>query len=556
MKKSFLFIVVLTTLFFCSEKRPAAKVSHNQNAYYLQAREFRDKKISDSAFYYYNLAKDEYLKTNDSIGAAESLINMAIIQTYYGDFYGSIESSLEANTFLKDHKDSITRRDLASSYNSMGIASAFLYDHDNAVSFYQNALQYNDDEDKKYIYYNNLGNALISQKNFKLAQKYLNYAVLSKNHENRARAINNLARARFFADNRYNPLPEYYTALGIREEDNNLEGLNSSYGTLADYFFSRDKEKSLKYAKDMLQTATAINNPEDQLQALQKIIIIDKNNYNTYFEKFQSINDSIQVSRNKAKNQFAYFRYGLEKEKAENQTLKFQKAEKEVQLLQQNIGLSALSILLIAGVLWYKRRKKRLQHENELKIKENELKVSKRVHDVVANGIYQVMTKIENQENFDKDKALDELEFVYEKSRDISYDKADTTDTIEFAKKIFNLIESFKSDHVNPYVTGNSNNLWSNVNENVQSEIFQIIRELLVNMKKHSQASLVAFKFEKNNGLIQIQYKDNGIGIPEDIIYGNGLSNTVSRIEKIKGTIIFDNKTEKGLKINISFPTS
>lgn len=556
MKKSFLFIIALTTLFFCSEKRHAVKTPHIQNSYYQKAREFRDKKISDSAFYYYNLAKDEYLKGNDSIGAAESLINMAIIQTYYGDFYGSIESSLEANTFLIDEKDSITRRDLASSYNNMGIASAFLYNHDSAVIFYQNALKYNDEEDKKYIYYNNLGNALINKKNYSLAKKYLNYAILSKDHENQARAINNLAKAQILSNKTYNPLPEFQQALEIRRKDNNLDGLNSSYGTLADYFFSRDKEKSLKYAKDMLQTATAINNPEDQLQALQKIIIIDKNNYNKYFEKFQSINDSIQVSRNKAKNQFAYFRYGLEKEKAENQTLKFQKAEKEVQLLQQNIGLGALSILLIGGVLWYKRRKKRLQHENELKIKENELKVSKRVHDVVANGIYQVMTKIENQENFDKDKALDELEFVYEKSRDISYDKADTTDTIEFAEKIFNLIESFKSDYVNPYVTGNSNHLWSNVNENVQSEIFQIIRELLVNMKKHSQASLVAFKFEKNNGLIQIQYKDNGIGIPEDIIYGNGLSNTVSRIEKIKGTIIFDNKTEKGLKINISFPTS
>jgi hypothetical protein len=45
---------------------------------------------------------------------------------------------------------------------------------------------------------------------------------------------------------------------------------------------------------------------------------------------------------------------------------------------------------------------------------------------MLANGIYQVMTKIENQENFDKEEALDELEFVYEKSRDISYEKPET----------------------------------------------------------------------------------------------------------------------------------
>jgi hypothetical protein len=42
------------------------------------------------------LAKNDYLKENDSIGAAKSLVNMAIIQTKKGDFYGSIETSLEA----------------------------------------------------------------------------------------------------------------------------------------------------------------------------------------------------------------------------------------------------------------------------------------------------------------------------------------------------------------------------------------------------------------------------------------------------------------------------
>ncbi|WP_160139002.1 tetratricopeptide repeat-containing sensor histidine kinase [Chryseobacterium sp. c4a] len=556
MKRNLLFIVVITTLFSCYKKRSETKIAHIQNAFYQKAREFRDKKISDSAFYYYNLAKDEYLKGSDSIGAAESLINMAIIQTYYGDFYGSIESSLEANKFLKDEKDSITRRDLASSYNNMGIASAFLYNHDRAITFYQNALKYNDDDDKKYIYYNNLGNAFINQKNYRLAKKYLSYATQSKDHENQARAINNLANAKYLSDKSYDPLPEFQRALDIREKYNNLEGLNSSFATLADYFVLKDQEKSLMYAKKMLQTATTINNPEDKLQALQKIIIIDKNDYKKYFDKFQSINDSVQISRNKAKNQFAYFRYGLEKQKTENQTLKFQKAKKEVQLLQQNIGLGALSLLIIGGIVWYKKRKKEVQRENELKIKENELRLSKKVHDVVANGIYQVMTKIENQADFDKDKALDELEFVYEKSRDISYEKPELESIMEFHDKISTLVGSFKNDTVNTFLAGNGVNIWAGLSYSVQDEVYQIIRELLVNMKKHSEATFVTFKFERNNNLIHIQYKDNGIGIPGNIIHGNGLTNTVSRIEKIKGSIIFDNKTEKGLKIYISFPTS
>lgn len=73
-------------------------------------------------------------------------------------------------------------------------------------------------------------------------------------------------------------------------------------------------------------------------------------------------------------------------------------------------------------------------------------------------------------------------------------------------------------------------------------------------MKKHSQASLVAFKFERKDDMIHIQYTDNGIGIQDEISYNNGLRNTVSRIEIIHGQIIFDTQTEKGLKIYISFP--
>jgi len=189
-------------------------------------------------------------------------------------------------------------------------------------------------------------------------------------------------------------------------------------------------------------------------------------------------------------------------------------------------------------------------------LKEQQLKVSKKVHDVVANGIYQVMTKIENQENFDKEKALDELEFVYEKSRDISYEKPETKAIIEFDEKISSLIGSFKNGDVNTFLAGNEKNIWSGINESVKDNIYQIIRELLVNMKKHSRASLVAFKFERNNNMVKIQYTDNGFGVPGNFSYKNGLRNTVSRIETIAGEIIFDNTIEKGFRIYISFPTS
>ncbi|MDR2237436.1 MAG: hypothetical protein LBE92_15045 [Chryseobacterium sp.] len=482
---------------------------------------------------------------------------MAIIQTHYGDFYGSIETSLEANHFLKNENDSITKRDLAASYNNMGIASAFLYNYDNAVAFYKNAIKYSNNNKYRYIYYNNLSDALLSQRNPKMAQKYLEYAIQDKDYKNKSRALNNLARAKQINDKSYNPLPEFYHALEIREKNNDLEGLNSSYATLANFFFEKDKNKSLEFANKMLKTSIEIRNPEDQLQALQKIINLDKNNYQKYFKRFQEINDSTQIARNNAKNQFAYFRYGIEKEKTKNQTLMAEQIKNENHILKQYFLSAALVLIIIITVLSYRKRQIRLKKEKELEVKNTELKMSKKVHDVVANGIYQVMTKIENQESFDKEKALDELEFVYEKSRDLSYEKLDQINSEkDFKEKISSLIASFKNDETETYTVGNEHEVWSGISPSDFEELYQIIRELLVNMKKHSQATRVIFKFERTGNLVQIQYTDNGIGISGDLIHKNGLTNTVSRIDTIKGAIIFDNKTEKGLKINISFPAS
>ncbi|SEM74049.1 hypothetical protein SAMN05421856_10670 [Chryseobacterium taichungense] len=557
MKNISLFLLISITLLSCHKEKISVKKNHVENNYYSKARDYRTKGISDSAFYYYNLAKDEYLKVNDSIGAAESLINMAIIQTNDGDFYGSIESSVEANKLLKRETDTIVKRDLASSYNNMAIASSFLYNYGNAFDFYQKALKYNTDKEREYIYYNNIADALISQGNSKLAQKYLGYAILAKDNKNKSMALNNLGRAKLLEDKNYNPLPEFYQALEIREKNNDRDGLNSSFATLANFYLDKDRSKSLMYAKKMLEKSTEINNPEDQIQALQKIINLDKDNYLYYFKKFQNINDSITISRSKARNQFAYFRYGIEKEKAENLNLTNKNIQKDNHIQRQYFLLVILILAIIFIVILYRKRQIRLKQEKELEVKNTQLKLSKKVHDVVANGIYQVMTKIENQEDFDRNRALDELEFVYEKSRDISYEKADpSNEEKDISEKISELISSFKNEKVNTYTAGNEKELWKNVSKNAQDEVYQIIRELLVNMRKHSGANAVSFRFEKINDTISIYYSDNGIGIPGDIMYKNGLSSTVSRIESIHGEIIFDTKTEKGLKINISFPVS
>lgn len=543
--KTFFSLVLLIILFSC--RRESNRESSHKNPNYEKAKQFRIANKPDSAFYYYNLAKSDYTANNDSLGAAKSLVNMAMLQTTSGDFYGSIESSLEANSLLKNEKDSITRSTLATNYNNMAMASNSLKEYEKAFELFKKALRYVDNKEDEYLCYNNISDVLISQKNIKLAKKYLQNAILAKDSINYSRALNNFAKAKYLDDKNYNPLPELYKALVIRETQQDNWGKNASYATLSDYFAEKDKIKALFFAKKMLQTASNIKSPDDKKEALLRIIYLDPVNYLNNFQKFNSVNDSIQTARNKAKNQFALIRFDVEKMKTDI-------AEGRNQLLIKNILVAALIIAIIIIIIWYWKRQKRLKQEKELEIKNTQLKLSKKVHDVVANGIYQVMTKIENQEDFSKDEALDELEFVYEKSRDISYEKEDAKDEQDFSEKISNSIGSFNNDTVKTYIAGNEKNIWENVSQPKQEEIYQIIRELLVNMKKHSKASVVSFRFERINNEITIHYKDNGVGMSGAVMYKNGLSNAVSRIEILKGQIIFDTETEKGLKIDISFP--
>lgn len=543
----FFFSAIIIIIFFisCNKNKTISEVGDFN---YQKAKKFRELNKTDSAFYYYNIAKNYYIKNRDSLETGKSLVNMALLQTKSGDYLGGIESSLEANKYLRRVKDSTTRSTLATNYNNIAISFNFLKNPEKSFEFYSKTLEYVDNDESRYLCYNNIADVLITQKKFRLAERFLQKAILSKDSINQAKALNNLAKAKYLDNKTYNPLLQLHESLKIRIHKNDLEGLNSSYETFSEYFNKKNKDSALFYAKKMLEIADRIKIPNDQLIALKKIIELEPQNYLSNFRRYTSINSDLQINRNKARNQFALIRFDVEKLKADN-------AEKDFEGLQKNVGIAALVLTLIGGVFYYRKRKQRMQLEAENKLKEQQLKTSKKVHDVVANGIYQVMTKIENQDNFNKEQALDELEFVYEKSRDISYDKPDSSDQ-DFKEKISNLIASFKNEEVNTFTAGNDEKLWENASKSTQTEVYQVIRELMVNMKKHSNASNVALKFEKINNNINIHYTDNGIGISDELIFKNGLSNTVSRIDNINGKIIFDTKTEKGLKINISFPVS
>ena len=539
-------LLFLTIIFSCTKN--AVESDSAKNKTYLKAADLRDAGEKDSAYIYYALAKDEFLKINDSLFMAKCLINMAIIQTDQGDHFGGIETSLEAEKMLKKN-DSITRQLKSSNYNNLALASAKQGNYKNAKKYYFLALQNTEDKESKMIYYNNIGNNFLDSKNYSKAREYYQKALKTSDSTSYARALNNYARSYFLENKDSNVLHYLLKALKIREALKDDWALNSSYSTLANYYKEKDRQKSLFYAKKMHEIAKKINNPDDELEAIQKIINLETpENSLKYFTEYQKLNDSLQTVRNNAKNQFALIRYETEKAKTEN-------IEKENHIFRQKVAIAFLVTGLLVGLFWYLRRKKRLEQEKEIEVKNTQIKYSKKVHDVVANGLYQAMVEIENQDELDKEKLLDKLEKMYEESRDIAHEDLNEQLEKEFSVKLFEMISSYSSPQQKVLVIGNGQNIWQNISQNKLSEIYYAIRELMINMKKHSKATLASVKFEKSENILKIKYTDNGLGM------GNvenkklsGIKNTENRIENIGGDINFEKNLQKGLRVNISIP--
>lgn len=547
-------ILIVFIVYSCEKQDPVNKDPSVNTKNHDKANLFRSERLSDSAFYYYSIAKDEYLLKNDSIKAAQALINMAIIQCDNGDYFGSIETSLEADTLLVNKNERISKGFLAANYNNLAIASTKLENYDHAANFYQLALKNVTDPENKYVYYNNIGDVLISRGDFKNAIRNLQMALHVKDSISYARALNNWAYANHFSDKSFNPLPYYYKALKIRLKDGNKHGLNSSYINLCDYYARRDPAASLQFAKQMKQAAVEANSTPDVLEALERIIILDKKDYLENFQTYKTLIDEIQLKSSKAKNQFALIRYGVEKSRAENGILKVQQLESQKKQIYLAILVLGLIMMMITGIISSKKRQIRMQQEKDLEVKKTELKYSKKVHDVVANGIYQLMTKLENNLDISRDETLDDLEYVYDKSRNISYDATESHESPKnFSEKIRKLIGYFNTPNVQTFIAGNDPAVWEGVSQIKKGEVYQILRELLVNMKKHSHADRVTLRFERIEDLITVAYRDTGIGITKETIFKNGLRNVESRIVNLEGVIIFDTELEKGLKIDFSF---
>lgn len=548
MKYILYLLFAITILASCTPQNQSPGSTSNID--YDKAFEFRDAQQPDSAFSYFNRAKDRFLQAKDSLGAGKCLVNMAIISTDKGDYFGGQEISLSALSYFdKDNKAQQVY--LKSDYTNLGITSYNLGDYQKAVDFYHQALNYTTDSNEVLILENNIANAYRRNNGFRQSLNIYKRILNSKLGKTEyARTLANYEYTKWLESNSYQAAPGLLKALKIREEAQDLKGLNTGYAQLADYYFPLNTDSSYYFADKMYKAAKSISNPVDELEALKKLIKSSPYKLSKgYFNAYQRLNDSISNANTASKNQFALIRYESEKHKADNIALQKDNSVKRYQIA---ILILAIVFITIGGLIWQKKRKEGLEMRAQSSIREHQLKTSSKVHDVVANGLYRVMMEIANQGEMDKEDLLDKIEVLYEKSRDISYESRPFDDT-NFHEKISGLLRSFATTDTKVLIIGNEEGLWTKQKTQAKFEIEHVMQELMVNMLKHSQAKNVVIRFEQTEKKLLIHYTDDGIGFQKNNKFKNGLKSTGNRMKNIRGAITFESEG-RGLKVIISLP--
>lgn len=509
----------------------------------------------DSAFEYYNQAVENI---PDSTYKGTFLQRMANIQFQAGDYIGSNETTINSlklfDTTNKSHYPNI-------SYNYYLLATNCLNleRYNDALKYYDLTIRYTDSSNLPR-FLNNKGVAYMKKKDYDQAialyeralENNLNDTILN------ATIISNLAKTNWLRDSSYQPLNKFHEAKKLREIKRDNLGLNASYSHLADFYSKINRDSALHYATKMLDVARILKSPDDQAEALEKLIRLSPEPLTKkYFSVYDSLTDSIRLARTNASNRFADILYAGQEARANNLRLQKDNSQKELSIVRQRVIIYSTLVLLIGlivfGNLWYKRRKRLQEMKTRNAIKESELKTSKKVHDVVANGLYRIMNELEHRTTIEKEPLLNKIEGLYEQSRDISYEYVPGNSS-NYHNQIHQILTSFANENTRVIVVGNEEIFWSNITAAQKHELQLVLEEIMINMQKHSRAKNVVIRFRQENNNAFISYKDDGVGIRPNTEFGNGLKNTVSRIKSLNGQFNFGESGDEGVSITISFP--
>ncbi len=496
----------------------------------------------------------------DSLNAGKSLLQMANIQTSLGDYSGSKTTAVDGVVYLENTNN---LRNLAGLYHIISVANRVQKNYNDAIKYNEKAIGLGVDSasiriigtKNILIFKNTKALILANQEKYKQAiimlKELASNSLVKQTKKEYARVISNLGYIKWL-ENKENEDSErlLLDAWQMQEEIQDVESLIMSNIYLTKFYLNSGNEtKALFHAQAAYRNANEMRSLAMLLESLGLLFEL-KANTNEEAKIYDQVNKELQTINQSNREIYAVTKYENDKLTTENLVLKAETAKKE---RQRVIYLFGTIILVLSGGLVFYLLRQRHKREIIRDVYNAEARISKKLHDELANDVYNVMIQIQNdQSNQD---ILDKLEDIYNSTRDISRENSSFNEGRDFAQELNHMLSGYSGDYTKIIIKDIEEINWQSVTPEKKIIVHRVLQELMINMKKHSHASLVAVTFKKSPKQIKIAYADNGVGVDkEGIMYSNGLRNAENRIKTIGGSFIFESETEKGFKASLRFP--
>jgi signal transduction histidine kinase len=543
-KTSFLFFLLI----FSTHHYGFVQQSSDSLGYYTNVAEYPQN--YNDLISSYSYFKGLYTKAIDRGEVKRSiyfLYYIATIEYKRGDYNTSEKSIVSAITLLDQLTNSSFKAQTKQSlYNLMGLIYIEQKNDVKALEFYSKALEKSENSLDSAKIYNNKSLIYKSSNAYGKAKQELEkgFALLPRITDTliMAKIIDNLGVIENELD-KTKGLFLIHKALELRVVKGDTSTIYTSYSHLSDYYYKiNNKIESKRYALKANELAEIINSPSYKQNALGLLIRLSEDDN---AKQYKLLNDSLYNAEKQSSNNFALMKYDVSE--ANRKALESQ-LEKEAQESRTLIAFLIASFVTILSVCLYFILKSKHKKEKVQQAFETESRISKHIHDEVANDVFQFMTKLEG-ETITNAHLIDDLQSIYHKTRDISKVHSLLEDDEPFTDTIKDLVLSYSDTKTSVIDKGSADINWEGYSKMKRTTIYKVLQELLINMKKHSQASVAVLMFKNEGKKLVISYTDNGVG--SDFKKSTGLQNVENRIESINGTLTFDTEPSKGFKTKI-----
>ena len=507
---------------------------------------------------------------------------------YYrkNDYPDAVKNYIEQLKIGKKLNDSLSVR---SAYNYLGMIYIHKKSYKDAINQFNEALKYCINKYSKHDLYGNIGTAHYYLKDYGNAEKYILKSteyINPKNNIDLFSSYTNLGAITLRNKKKDKALNYHLKAYEVSKKINSKEKKSKALANLGVFYSTTGENKK---AKKFIRKADSTANYVSSITYKRKLYLNlfksskrlkDYKSALLFFEKHVKFKDSLLNKKNKKTIEELHLAYKTEQNQDK---IKNQKALIISEKNKNTLLLVGLVLILISMLFMFLSYRKRLLAQKELadekmssvlerqKVKTYEShiegqnkereRIAKDLHDSVSGNLAAIklkLTNLKNAQSKEIDAVISNLDTTYNEVRTISHNLLpQKIITQNFTKNIEQLVSLYRSDNLKIGVEIFPEEEINKLPQKIEIELSRILQELITNITKHAQASKCNISITLHDRHLNLIVEDNGIGFnTENKSKGIGLSNILSRIQSMNGSLDIDSSIGKGTTVNINVLTN